>query len=178
MELQKMEGFREPTEKEAVSIFQCNSSSYTFSKFCVYLFMLSEFLFGLFFFAGIQVMIRLRKITLGLALLLAVFLLMIMLADDLRERFSKCKLFMEALQHRNFDIAACKVDYVIRDGLNWSKAAIKIDSKRCNNLIRIPAALVKDWMRDNDTGFCVIRCHYWTDEENVHTYICRAKDLQ
>lgn len=178
MELQKMEGFRAPTEKEAVSIFQCNSSLYTFSKFCVYLFMLSEFLFGLFLLAIIQVMIKLRKVTVSLALLVAVLLLMIMLADDLRERFNKYKLFLESLQRRNFDIAACKVDYVIRDGLNWSKAAIKIDSKRCNNLIQIPPALVKDWMRDNDTDFCVIRCHYWTDEENVRTYICRAKDLQ
>lgn len=178
MELQKMEGFREPTEKEAVSIFQCNSSSYTFAKFSVYLFMLGECLFGFALFALILAMIMMRKITVRSALLLAVFLLMIMLADDLRERFSKYKLFLEVLQRRNFDIAACKVDYVIGDGLNWSKAAVKIDGKRCNNLIRIPPALVKDWMRDNDTDFCVIRCHYWTDEENVRTYICRAKDLQ
>ena len=113
MELQKMEGFREPTEKEAANVYQCNSSVHSLMR----------------------------------------------------------------IMNGNFEVAHCKIDHVIRDTWYGKMAAVKIDGKRCNNLIQLSSGLVNDWMRDNTMDCCIIRCHYWMGREYVRTYICSAKDL-
>ena len=177
MELQKMEGFREPTEKETANIYQCNSSVHSFMKIVNTIFIIGEFVIGFAALACIIGMIRYHKMTLTIAAVTLVLVLVLLLADDLRDKYLGYSAFLTELKNGNFEIAHCKIDHVIRDTWYGKMAAVKIDGKRCNNLIQISSGLVNDWMRDNTMDCCIIRCHYWMGKEYVRTYICNAKDL-
>ena len=106
-----------------------------------------------------------------------VLVLVLLVADDLRDKYLRYNTFLTELKNGNFEVAHCKIDHVIRDTWYGKMAAVKIDGKRCNNLIQLSSGLVNDWMRDNTMDCCIIRCHYWMGREYVRTYICSVKDL-
>ena len=64
MELQKMEGFREPTEKEAANVYQCNSSVHSLMRIMNTVFIIGEFIIGFVALVCIIGMIRYHKMTL------------------------------------------------------------------------------------------------------------------
>lgn len=177
-ELQKMKGFRAPTDEEALNIAQCNNTSYMLVRVLTVSLLLCEILIGLALVVIIGFVIKSRRFTVELLLIAIILALSILILNNLYDRFYKYEIFLEEIREHNFEIAECKIDYITSDWTCGTKASIKIGDERCANLFNIERGLVKEWMRNSNADFYVIRCHYWTDEENVHTYICSAKDLQ
>ena len=86
MELQKMEGFREPTEKEAANVYQCNSSVHSLMRIMNTVFIIGEFIIGFAALVCIICMIRYHKMTLTTVAVTLVLVLVLLVADDLRDK--------------------------------------------------------------------------------------------